>query len=524
MYDKITSFAIIDSHVCPNDLIKMAAVGDIPEPYDPEFLYTWVRSISAGEYFGSNKNADYFPEKEIVGGHQTFLDAHVFKNHDNKDVANAIGSVIKTIWNPVMKCVELLIKIDRQLAPTIVRGFEKGTATDVSMGCRVSHTICSYCGNVAKTRAEFCQHVKTMRNQIMPDGKKVFEYNIGPKFHDISIVLNGADRTAKVLEIVAADDVGFEKAASTLILPEPNDPIPTVPIALSSPNSLNKRADIQKEIVDKLHTLAIVNRNGEPLSEEVLDELMMLCREAGIALAFGLEKKAGTFRDIKNIAIGSTGIALATNYLQGKRLRGEKTSKVQDFIADNPGVLPIAYALVGYPAYKHVKRRINILKAASVDPDTLGEDFTQFFSKEASDLSLSANLDTCVDIFNNPVINERLTKVANTNARGCSIIKSAAINYGAGREDLVNIAKETYHITDNDIGNFLKISYDVIVEDLEKEARLVRGLVEAQLMNPTTTRGLPTGLGAPVILGSILDGYIFSKLFAQDDKSPKETK
>ena len=90
-----------------------------------------------------------------------------------------------------MKCVYLVIRIDRRVAPTIVRGYEKGFMTDVSMGCRVDHVICSYCGQKAKTRFDYCDHLKTMKGKIMDNGKKVCEINIGPKFHDISAVLNG---------------------------------------------------------------------------------------------------------------------------------------------------------------------------------------------------------------------------------------------------------------------------------------------------------------------------------------------
>ena len=38
----------------------------------------------------------------------------------------------------------------------------------------------------------------------MPDGRRAYEINIGPSFHDISIVLKGAAPTEKVLEKVAS--------------------------------------------------------------------------------------------------------------------------------------------------------------------------------------------------------------------------------------------------------------------------------------------------------------------------------
>jgi hypothetical protein len=208
--------------ILDGDLIKTAAI-KLPDgiEYDPDFFYMKVRAVSAGEYWGPNKNADFFPEEELKKNFKTFLNAHTFKNHENKDIANAIGDVLSAEWNDKMKGVDLLLRIDRRIAPTIVRGFEKGFMTDVSMGCRIEYSICSICGNKAKTKFEYCDHIKYMRHKIFPDGKRVCEINIGPKFHDISAVLNGAERAAKVTgmmiignKVAFVPEVTLEKVAS----------------------------------------------------------------------------------------------------------------------------------------------------------------------------------------------------------------------------------------------------------------------------------------------------------------------
>ena len=203
--EKLTTFSLLPNEgleVLDSDLVKTASFA-LPDgvEYDPDYLYMIVRAVSAGEYWGPNKNLDYFPEKELLASFKTFLSAHTFKNHENKHIENAIGDVLKADWNDIMKCVELLLRIDRRIAPTIVRGFEKGFMTDVSMGCRIDHSICSICGNKAKTRFEFCEHIKSMKGKVFDDGKKVYEINIGPKFHDISTVLNGAEKCAKMLNL-----------------------------------------------------------------------------------------------------------------------------------------------------------------------------------------------------------------------------------------------------------------------------------------------------------------------------------
>ena len=225
MFNKITSFEITKDNVeiLDNEFVKTASEIILPEghAYDPDFTYMKVRAVSAGEYWGNNKNADYFPEAELIKNYKTFFDAHVFKNHENKDVEKAIGDVLDATWNDEMKYVELLIRVDKRIAPTIARGFEKGFMTDVSMGCKIDHSICSICGNVAKTQSQYCDHIKFERHKVYDDGRKVFEININPRFHDISAVLNGADRTAKMTglyisgtKVAYFEDENLEKTAS----------------------------------------------------------------------------------------------------------------------------------------------------------------------------------------------------------------------------------------------------------------------------------------------------------------------
>lgn len=204
-----------DVEILDGDLIKTAAL-KLPEgfTYDPDYLYLKVKAVSAGEAWGSNKNDDYFPMSELVGGYKTFLSAHVFKNHDNKAIEKAIGDVLCSDWSEKMQSVYLIIRIDKRIAPSIVRGYEKGFMTDVSMGCRVDHVVCPYCGQKAKTRFDYCEHLKNMKGKLMDNGKKIYEINMGPKFHDISCVLNGAERSAKVENMLESEKVATENGES----------------------------------------------------------------------------------------------------------------------------------------------------------------------------------------------------------------------------------------------------------------------------------------------------------------------
>ena len=280
MFNKTTicHLKATDVEILDNELVKTASFilpSDIK--YDPDFVYMIVRAVSSGEYYGDNKNGDFFPEKELKNNYTTFLTAHVFKNHENKDVKNAIGDVLRSKYDDKMKQVELLIRVDKRIAPAVARGIEKGYMTDVSMGCRVDYSICSICGNKAKTQSQYCEHIKYMRRKILEDGRKVYEININPKFHDISIVLNGAEKVAKIVNVYdgqekrAGHDTSemFEKVASYGGVPEKKydhsdlinssrEILASVnDVDVKSPEHMKKIAEIQKEIKSQLFDTAM---------------------------------------------------------------------------------------------------------------------------------------------------------------------------------------------------------------------------------------------------------------------------
>lgn len=277
-----------NTEVISSELVKTASFS-LPDnfTFNPDYLYLKVKAVSAGEWWGCNKNSDFFPEAELKPNYRTFLSAHVFKNHENKAVENAIGDILTADWDDKMKCVVLLIRIDRKVAPTIVRGFERGFMTDVSMGCRIEYSICSICGNKAKTKDQYCDHIKYQRGRVLDDGRKVYEINIAPKFHDISAVLTGAERAAKVvdmrlvngqnqimqdenssmrlLRVASPSDTRIEKAASFSdfsSIPRKQDaPFYSPQIKLASLRdktaAMNKLSDIQKEIEGNIINSAV---------------------------------------------------------------------------------------------------------------------------------------------------------------------------------------------------------------------------------------------------------------------------
>ena len=166
---------------------------------DPGFMYLHVIAMGAGEYYGCNINGDYFPEKDLIARHNTFVTtAKVFKEHDNKPTSQDYGKVVFSWYNPKMHRVELILAIDKIKGAEFVRRQEAGEQLEVSMGCRVAYDVCSICGNKARRKSDYCSHIKYDKKKIYPDGKQPFMINYNPTFFDISIVRHRADRISAV--------------------------------------------------------------------------------------------------------------------------------------------------------------------------------------------------------------------------------------------------------------------------------------------------------------------------------------
>jgi hypothetical protein len=187
------------------------------------YLYVLVNALGAGENYGSNINADYFPWDALKHegqeyGYQTFLNANAFQHHVNKDPEKGFGKVQKAILNHPMHRVELIIALDREKAKAVnaqgvLERIERGEFPDVSMGCKVPYDVCMIreCGNKSRTKDDYCKHMRPpdeLRhlygpNKILADGQKCCVSNTLPRFFDLSFVFIGADKTAKTMAKLA---------------------------------------------------------------------------------------------------------------------------------------------------------------------------------------------------------------------------------------------------------------------------------------------------------------------------------
>ena len=185
-------------------------------------------SMGAQEFWGCNRNADGFNEKtamfelaepkpgvaklvKLAGGlmqyHPTFTKyGHVFKHHKNNDTKYSIGEIKLAAYNPEMHRGELIIKVANNHPDwqDELERLARGKDIPFSMACKVANDMCSYCGNRARTRAEYCDHAKNHISEIVKTGHQIFTINDAPTFFDISKVIRPADRIAWSLQKVAS--------------------------------------------------------------------------------------------------------------------------------------------------------------------------------------------------------------------------------------------------------------------------------------------------------------------------------
>lgn len=165
----------------------------------------WIK-VKAIEADIPNDNGDYFSREELLKSYKSFEGVPVFTNHENNKIEKAKGKVILAEWNDQENSVYCTMFVDREAYGDICRLIESGIATDVSMGTQVDYSVCSFCKKRAKTEAEYCDHLKTMKGRLH-EGKKVYEENYGLKFIEISIVTDGACKDCTIREIIDPDDI-----------------------------------------------------------------------------------------------------------------------------------------------------------------------------------------------------------------------------------------------------------------------------------------------------------------------------
>jgi len=230
----------------------------------PDLIQVLITALGAHPFWPQNVNADLFPEWSLKHkgpdyGYETFLsNANYFTHHVNKDPSLAKGKVLATVWNDKAKRVELIIGINPGLDPDAATSLDNGESLCFSMGARLPYDVCTVCQNKAKTRAEYCDHLRYQMNQIDPDtGILVGAVNPFPKFFDISRVLIPADKTAYMWEkIASAAGHPLRKISSARLAELPVHRWSTIK-DMSKTASVNKSATIEKRIAAISNPVAV---------------------------------------------------------------------------------------------------------------------------------------------------------------------------------------------------------------------------------------------------------------------------
>jgi hypothetical protein len=212
-------------------LHKVASAGLIQhmsKDIRPEKGYGFVHLITtgAGEVYGPNNNADFFNKEarmveypnpkpgakktEVLAGglieyHKTFPKyAAVYREHYNsRKGAKPLGEVLIEAYNPEMDRGELIVKLAEDKWGNELQKLASGKHVFWSMGAGVPYDTCSECGNRAYKTSEYCTHAVYDKLKLTKEGNQIFLYNDQPHFHDISKVIQPADKIAFGLAKVA---------------------------------------------------------------------------------------------------------------------------------------------------------------------------------------------------------------------------------------------------------------------------------------------------------------------------------
>lgn len=143
-----------------------------------------------------NSNGDIFPEEELTKAYKKWKHKPLCVDHKSSSVDHVRGFIVDTYYDRNLKRVIALCALDKAGFPQLARQISTGVSNCVSMGTAVGRAICYDCGRVARSEADFCNHMKN---------KTCYgEINVDLNPIELSIVVNGADPRANIKHIIAA--------------------------------------------------------------------------------------------------------------------------------------------------------------------------------------------------------------------------------------------------------------------------------------------------------------------------------
>lgn len=205
-------------HIARNHRLNSRIVDYVKtENLDPDrYVYTVVVPLGGCESWAETVNGDAFERKWLaprhpLWGHSTFeTKGGAYLHHRSSDPTISFGDLPVMDYNHEADRCEGIWRLDKQKAENngagyLIKKLLSGKLPEISMGAHVPYDVCSVCGNQAKTRAEWCQHVwKPGFGSIDPgSGVRMWVTNPEPSFFDLSGVLLPAAPEALVMGVLA---------------------------------------------------------------------------------------------------------------------------------------------------------------------------------------------------------------------------------------------------------------------------------------------------------------------------------
>ena len=143
-----------------------------------------------------NNNKDIFPESELKVAAKKWIGMPLCRDHESSSVDGIRGIILDAHYDEKFKQVVGLCALDKVNYPDLARKVETGLVRYGSMGTAVETSICTECGNRAKTQNEYCEHI----NNRVAHG----EVNVGLKPIEYSLVVQPAEPGAVLLRCIAS--------------------------------------------------------------------------------------------------------------------------------------------------------------------------------------------------------------------------------------------------------------------------------------------------------------------------------
>lgn len=240
MLSHCTIIASVDTENGPGALGRQM---DGFTPIDRRFSDYYI-TPSTSQYVNSNQDA--WERKLLLSTFRTFVGGQNYVEHlqiPELSKGRIVDAAARDIGGSIY--VDILVATERKHGP-LITAVESGQLSTLSMGCSVSHTTCTKCGNVAEDETQLCQHIKYAKGNTFIDhlGKqrKIAElcgHATDPKsvkFIEASWVANPAFKGAVVRNILTPE----EKA---LLGPRLNTAF-SMPSPVADPNQRAKAARI----------------------------------------------------------------------------------------------------------------------------------------------------------------------------------------------------------------------------------------------------------------------------------------